>query len=224
MHELNLPAPVPRPQADGVAGAAALSACETRARMLERMLDIVDYGMLLLQPNGRVAFANPMARTELEQHPLLQLQGAALLVRDACDAAPLRDALACALHKGCQKMLTLGDEATQMLSIAIVPIFDDAGGGASGVMLVLGKRHVCDELSVEAFARQHRLTAAELRVLKLLCAGGRPSQIAGSVGVAMSTVRTQVASILEKTGLSGIGALLREVSRLPPMRSLLRAA
>lgn len=214
MQELTLPASV-APTAQGEAA---------NRSMLEHMLDIVDYGMLLLEPNGRVVFANQAARTELHDHPLLSLQGTTLQVHHASDVAPLRDALAAALHKGCQKLLTLGDEGSTWLSIAVMPLLEPGATSAGGALLLLGKRRLCDELSVDAFARQHALTMAEQRVLRLLCGGSRPGEIAGALGVALSTVRTQTACILEKTGMPGIGALLRELSRLPPLRSLLHAA
>ena len=214
MHELSIPAPVSPPQS-----------IEGSSRpMLERMLDVVDYGMLLLLPTGCVGFANRVARNDLQDHPLLRLQGPRLQVRQARDAAALRDALIAAIHKGCQKLLTLGGEELPTLSVAIVPAVEPGATAASGALLLLGKRKVCDDLSVDAFARQHALTAAEQRVLRLLCAGRRPAEVACSAGVALSTVRTQVASILEKTGLGGIDALLREIARLPPLPSLLRAA
>jgi DNA-binding CsgD family transcriptional regulator len=213
MQELTLPASVAPPVHEGAAAGS----------MLEQMLDIVDYGMLLLLPNGRVAFANHAARLELQDHPLLSLHGSALHVRHACDAAPLRDALVAALHKGCQKLLTLGDDGRSWLSIAVVPLACGAAV-ADGVLLLLGKRTVCEELSIDAFGRQHELTLAEQRVLKLLCAGRRPGEVAGTLGVALSTVRTQTGSILVKTGMPGIGALLRELSRLPPLRSVLHVA
>ncbi|MBL8315150.1 MAG: helix-turn-helix transcriptional regulator, partial [Rubrivivax sp.] len=41
-------------------------------------------------------------------------------------------------------------------------------------------------------------------------------------GVKLSTVRTQIASVREKTGTPSIGALVRLAAGLPPMVSALR--
>jgi DNA-binding CsgD family transcriptional regulator len=223
MQQLAIPAAVTTLIAPGWAEPATRST-DACAAMLERMLDIVDYGMLLLLPNGQVIYANATARFDLEEHPLLQLQGQVLQVSQSRDATALREALVGAVQRGCQKLLALGGEGGPTLNVAVVPVLEATAGRAAGAMLVLGKRKVYDEMSIESFARHHRLTAAEQRVLKLLCAGRRPTEIAQILQVCLSTVRTQVASILEKTGLSGVGALIREVSRLPPLRSLLRAA
>ena len=223
MQQLTIPAAVTTLVTPGRAEPAPRST-DACAAMLERMLDIVDYGMLLLLPNGQVIYANATARFDLEDHPLMQLRGQLLQVGHSRDATALREALVGAVQRGCQKLLTLGGEGEATLNVAVVPVLESNAGRAAGAMLVLGKRRVYDEMSIESFARHHRLTPAEQRVLKLLCAGRRPTEIARILGVCLSTIRTQIASILEKTGMSGMGALIREVSRLPPLRSLLRAA
>ena len=192
--------------------------------LLERMLDIVDYGMLLVLPDGCVAFANQVARIELDERHPLQLAGQTLRVRHACHVAPLREALGSALQKGLQRMLTLNEGSTPPVNLAVVPVGAPGSSRCAGAMVLLGKREVCDDLSAEAFARHHNLTAAEVRVLKQLCTGHRPAEIARTQGVTLSTVRTQIYCVREKTGAASNGALVRDVARLPPLVSLLRAA
>lgn len=223
MQQLTIPAAVTHHITPGWAQPAERST-DACAAMLERMLDIVDYGMLLLLPNGQVIYANATARFDLEDHPLMQLQGQVLQVGQPRDATALREALVGAVQRGCQKLVRLGGDGEATLNVAVVPVMEAQGGRAAGAMLVLGKRKVYEEMSIESFARQHGLTDAERRVLKLLCAGRRPTEIAQILHVRLSTIRTQIASITVRTGLSGIGAVIREVSRLPPLRSLLRAA
>ena len=91
-------------------------------------------------------------------------------------------------------------------------------------LLVLGKRQVCEQLSVQSFARSVNLTPAETRVLEQLCRGVRPTTIARQHGVAVSTVRTQIGSIRAKTGAASISELVRQVAVLPPMVNALRGA
>jgi DNA-binding CsgD family transcriptional regulator len=87
---------------------------------------------------------------------------------------------------------------------------------------VLGKRQVCEKLSVQGFARSLAMTPAETRVLELLCAGVRPTEIAQRQGVAVSTVRTQIGSLRAKTGAGSIRELVRQVAVLPPLVGALR--
>jgi DNA-binding CsgD family transcriptional regulator len=191
------------------------------ARVMARMLDVVDYGIVLVQTGGRVAFVNQAARADLDHRHPLQLAGCALKVRDPQDAAALREALDSAQRKGLQRLLTLRDASGEAVTVAVLPV---GGAGDDSAVLVFGKRKVCGELSTEAFARHHRLTAAESRVLRQLCDGCQAAEIAQTQGVALSTVRTQILSIREKTAASNIGALVRHVASLPPLQNRLRAA
>jgi DNA-binding CsgD family transcriptional regulator len=214
----------PRPGAalylgpDRRAASAALSTC------LTRMLDEIDYGMLLISTDAQVLYLNHAARLELDGDHPLQLLGGSLRTQRAQDVAPLYDALAGA-QRGLRKLVTMGS-GVHRVCVSVVPL--PAGSGqrredeSPATLLVLGKRQVCEQLSVQGFARSMQLTPAETRVLELLCAGVRPAQIAHQLDVAVSTVRTQIGSIRAKTGAASIGDLVRMVSVLPPMVGALR--
>lgn len=191
---------------------------------LTRMLDEIDYGMLLVDGDGQVIYGNHAARLELDgEHPL-QLGGRALRTQRAEDAAPLHEALAAA-QRGLRRLLTLGS-GLQRVSVSVVPLPATAAERSDGrgalTLLVLGKRQVCERLSVHGFARSLNLTPAETRVLELLCAGVRPTAIAERQNVAVSTVRTQIGSIRAKTGAGSISELVRQVAVLPPLVGALR--
>ncbi len=197
---------------------AVLSAC------LNRMLDEIDYGMLLVRADAQVLYANHAARHELDgEHPL-QMADRQLRTQRSQDGPPLQEALACA-QRGLRRLVTLGVGA-QRVSVSVVPLPESAAERAQGkgplTLLVLGKRQVCEQLSVHGFARSLNLTPAETRVLELLCAGVRPTAIALQQNVAVSTVRTQIGSIRAKTGASSISELVRQVAVLPPLVGALR--
>lgn len=191
------------------------------AAWLAHMLDEIDYGMLLVDPHGHVTFMNHAARLELDGRHPLQLQGCTLGTHQAQDLAPLHEALAVA-QRGLRRLITLG-EGDQRVSVSVVPLPDCAGRGSPVTLLVLGKRRVCEQLSVQGFARSVSLTPAETRVLEMLCGGVRPSDIARDGGVAVSTVRTQIGSIRAKTGATSIRHLVQQVAVLPPLVGALRA-
>jgi DNA-binding CsgD family transcriptional regulator len=188
---------------------------------LAATLDEIDYGMLLLTEDGRVLHVNHAARAELDATHPLQLFGDQLRARGAHDLLPMADALNAAARRGLRKLLTLGSGA-QRVSVSIVPLV--VKGGASGpvTLVMLGKRQVCGSLSVQGFACSHGLTAAETRVLAALCKGAPPNRIANEVGVAISTVRTQIGNIRLKTGAESIRALIQQVAVLPPLMGVLR--
>ena len=203
----------------GTAGLRALD-----SKVLATLLDVVDYGILLVRADHTVGCANHAARLDLaKDHPLL-LTGSTLTARHRQDSGPLRASIDSALRKGIQCLLTLGEHTNHSVCIAVLPINDADVGKPGQAVLVLGKRAVCGDLSTEAFARQHGLTPAELRILKQLCAGHPAAEIAKMQGVALTTVRTQISSVRDKTGSQTIGALVRSVARLPPLVTRLRAA
>ena len=188
---------------------------------LAATLDEIDYGMLLLTDEARVSHVNHAARAELDAAHPLQLLGDQLRARGAHDHLPLADALNAAARRGLRKLLTLGS-GSQRVSVSVVPL--DVGDAASGpvTLVMLGKRQVCESLSVQGFALSHGLTTAETRVLAALCKGAPPTRIATDVGVAISTVRTQIGNIRLKTGAESIRALIQQVAVLPPLMGVLR--
>jgi DNA-binding CsgD family transcriptional regulator len=190
------------------------------SRWFALMLDEIDYGMLLVADDRTVLHANHVARAELDHEHPLQLLGHELRVRRPQDVAPLREALAAARERGLRRLVRLGD-AAHAVSVAVVPLSAPAGEEAL-TLLVFGKRRVCEALSAHWFAREHGLTPAEARVLAALCDGQPPRQIASALGVALSTIRSQLGAIRAKTGAASIRTLVRQVAVLPPLVGALR--
>jgi DNA-binding CsgD family transcriptional regulator len=189
---------------------------------LALMLDEIDYGMLLVADDCVVLHANHAARLDLDDEHPLQMIGAELRVRRSADMLPLHEAMGAARKRGLRQLLALGDGA-ERITVAVVPLpAADGDGDETLTLLVLGKRRVCEDLSVHGFARQHRLTPAETRVLAALCDGRRPNNIAAAQHVAISTVRTQIGSLRAKTGAANIRALVQQVAVLPPLVGALR--
>ena len=122
--------------------------------------------------------------------------------------------------RGLRRLLTLGKDA-ERASLSVVPL-EAADAGPRAVLVVLGKRSKCESLSVQGFARSYGLTAAETRVLVALCNGVPPAQAAVELGVAISTIRSQIGSRRQKTGAESIRALVRQVAILPPVKGALR--
>jgi DNA-binding CsgD family transcriptional regulator len=188
-------------------------------RWLAAALDELDYGVVLLFEGLRVVHLNVAARAELAALHPLQLLAGELRATVARDAAPFHDAIADAAFRGLRRLVTLGRDG-ERASISVVPL--GAGDPAPcAVLVLLGKRSVCESLSTLGFARSHGLTSGETRVLVALCSGVSPAQVAKQFGVALSTVRSQIGSIRAKTGAESIRALIGQVAVLPPVKSVL---
>lgn len=196
------------------------SSASTPPLLLAQMFDEIDYGMLLLSDSGVVLHINHAARAELDANHPLQVVGGRLHLRQRDDAARFDEALASA-RRGLRRMIALGG-AGQRVGISIVPIGASGNDSGQATLLVMGKRTVCERLTVQWFARTHGLTPTETRVLEALCEGDQPREVAARHGVGIATVRSQIGSIRTKTGADSIRELVRRVAVLPPMRTALR--
>jgi DNA-binding CsgD family transcriptional regulator len=199
------------------AGGVGAQAGRATAPGLARLLNAVDYGMLLVAEDGCVLFVNQSARLDMDDGHPLQLLGGELRARHPGDVVRLHSALAGAMHRGVQALITLGTPTSRAIDVAVLPQPDASERTAA---LILGRRRASEELSTEAYARRHKLTLAETRVLRHLCRGERPQDIAHTLGVKLSTVRSQIGSIRTKTGHREISAIVQCVARLPPLPCL----
>ncbi len=193
------------------------------ASMLAAAIDEIDYGLMLVV-QGRVAGLNRAARAALAEPacPLVLREDAPHAV-DRFEDSLLQGTLRSVAKTGRRDWLILRATGTSTV-IALVPLPDRAKvGEGTAVTLVMGRRSHCARLTLDWYCRRHGLSPAESRVLEEVLAGMEPTAIARKHGVAMSTVRTQIASITEKTGQRGIRQLLVALAGLPPVMPLLLA-
>ena len=194
----------------------AAASSDDRIRLLLRVLDEIDYGLVLVDPSARVRFANHVALRECGVGLTIRLRNGIVSMNHESDQSAMLKAL-CAAGRGARSLLQLHSTVdTQM--VAVVPLDEAAGRSA---LLVFGKVQPCEPLSIDFFARAHHLSNAENTVLRALCGGSCPDEIARQLGVAISTVRTQISSIRAKTGTRSIRELIRRVTSLPPIVPLL---
>ena len=192
-----------------------------QAGLLARVLDEIDHGLLLLDLTGRILHANRPARRELTTgRALLNVDGmlgAAMPSWQAKIRQALKDA-----ERDCRSIVELAP-AGEPLSLAFIPLAMLHGNTTIDTVLVMcSRRASCETLTVQMFARAKRLTPAEQAVLTQLCAGRGAQEIACLQGICVSTVRTHIKNVRQKTGRSSVRDLVRELSRMPQIVSALR--
>ena len=190
--------------------------------LLMRMLDEIDYGLMLVAADGQLRYANRLALLELAADGPLRLSGGMLCVQPEGELGRLRAALADAA-RGLRTLVKLGHNGSTLL-LAVIPM-DSAIEPAEQPtsLLVFNKRAACAELTVAFYARSNGLTATESTVLLQLSQGLKPKDIASAHGVALSTVRSQISSIRAKTHTASIRELTSRVASLPPFASALKS-
>ncbi|MFM6985064.1 MAG: helix-turn-helix transcriptional regulator [Hydrogenophaga sp.] len=187
---------------------------------LLRVIDEIDYGLLVLNEQGRLLHTNHLARSELASRCLIDAREGTLLGANAGHSEKIQFALEQAL-RGHRRLLLLRERGRE-LSMAFIPLTASRQDEVPGVLVLLSRQSTSDSLSVRLYARAHGLSSTEEAVMMWLCRGLSIPDIAREHGVAPSTVRSQIKSLREKTGSSSIRALLQKINSLPPIVPALR--
>lgn len=189
--------------------------------MLARVLDEIDHGLLLIDLTGRILHANYPARRELATGHVLRNSDGMLCAGNPAAQAKVRQALKDA-ERDCRGIVEL-DHAGDTVSLAFIPLAAVHGSATIDTVLVMcSRRPGCESLTMQMFARARHLTRAEQNVLSRLCAGHGAEEIACLEGIRMSTVRTHIKNVRQKTGSSSIREVVHRVSRMPQIVSALR--
>ncbi len=187
--------------------------CSALHGLLGAVLDELDHAVLICASNGRLLAYNRCARHALGSHPHLSLNQDVLSLRGA--ESPLLTQALSQAALGRRSLVPMG-EGDQRQYLACTPL-----GPSGQVLVLLGRDRAYSTVAFEMFCAQHQLTHAERRVLLALVDGQRPAEMADAFGVALSTVRTQVANIRAKLGAARIESLMQMAAGLPPLATLL---
>lgn len=187
--------------------------------LLTALPDHIDYPLLLVDGDGFLLLANRSGRRWLGCDAALRLVAGHVQADDPARQQLLLSAMRTAIL-GRRSLVALGGAAGAVPMLAVMPL-DSPLSAEPAVLLVGGRSRACEPLSLDFFVRAHGITQAEAGVLRALCEGQSPADIARGSGVAICTVRTQVASLRQKTAARTIGDLVRQVAMLPPIMGLL---
>lgn len=223
MNHETFPMPSLVTHSSGPAAEAAINAAAPAARqvvvpyeMLLAMLDEVGYGLVLIDADAIVRWANRAASRTLNRTGALSIHGQRLAGLRQCDDLALRRALQRATN-GHRTMTHVGAAET-LTTVAFIPLGMAVNGdNRPCTLLILGRRTACEPLSLHFFAAEYQLTSAETAVLAGLSRGLAPSQVADMGKVCVSTVRSHIGAVRLKTGARSIRHLLGIVAGLPPL-------
>jgi DNA-binding CsgD family transcriptional regulator/PAS domain-containing protein len=184
------------------------------AATFARILDHLSAGLFLIDANGRILHANAAGREILGTSDFLRAINGRLVARDAKVNRTLQDAFAdggdCEIgSKAVALPLTAQDGECHVAHVLLL--------GASRPGTVTAAVFVCQTAlkipsSPDVIRRAYQLTPAELRVLFAIVNGGGIPEVATTLGVAHSTVKTHVRRLFEKTGASRQADLVKQVA------------
>lgn len=200
--------------------AAGFAAVGLEQTLLLRVMDEIDYGMLVIDGRGCLRHANHQARHEMASGRLIMVHGNVLLGTTTGFTEQIQAALEQALRG--QRRLLMLEQDDKELSMAFIPLSHPLEADAPSVLVLLSRRSACENLAVRLYARAQNLSPAEESVMMALCRGLSIPDIAKAHGVAQSTVRSQIKALREKTSCSSIRRLLQRINSLPPVVPALR--
>jgi DNA-binding CsgD family transcriptional regulator/PAS domain-containing protein len=189
------------------------------------ILDRLSAGLLLIDTDGRIVYANAPGQGILDADDFLRTISGRLVARDPAVNRSLQAALVPGNDresdgKGIALPLTARNRECHV--VHVLPRAVAAGTGAGRPGAVAAAVFVCKArleipAAPEVIRRAYRLTPTELRVLLAIVNVGGISEVATSFGVANSTVKTHVRRLFEKTGTARQADLVKLVLGFCPM-------
>jgi DNA-binding CsgD family transcriptional regulator/PAS domain-containing protein len=188
-------------------------------RIAEQTLDAVPHPAWVLRADATIEHANPSASALMREAVWVGTQGGRLARIGSLDSGALVAALARGaagtppvLATGCASGGRWRRAKVHISPVRGQPAYATAWPHASALlMLDLPPPEQLTQSWLHAFARHHRLTIAETQVLTLLARGHDVPAIAETLGVAYSTARTHMATLLAKTGCARQADLTRKI-------------
>jgi DNA-binding CsgD family transcriptional regulator len=187
-------------------------------RPLLDALDRMGYGGLILDTSGQVVLINATGIGLLKEHGNARY--------DPENPNWSREALKSLLQARTSERFRMNEDnwvvlrrtdGERPLVLRAVSIPEAGQSGPHSVVILLDLE-ACPEPQPEALQKLFGLTPAEARLGLGIARGWSPEQIAEEAGVAVSTIRKQLASVFTKTHTcrqSELAALLGRVSILP---------
>ena len=186
------------------------------------ILDGLSAGMILVDANGRIVHANAAGTAILDAADFLRNVGGRLVAGDAPLNAALQEIFIVA---------DAGDAALGVKGVALPLIARDGGryvahvlpltsgarrraGLAYNATAALFIRRVALNASSppEVIGEMYKLTPTELRVLLAIVDIGGVPEVAAALGVAVTTVKTHLSRLFEKTGVARQADLVKLVA------------
>jgi DNA-binding CsgD family transcriptional regulator/PAS domain-containing protein len=187
----------------------ALDVRTLRSEMLEKTLDVLAAGVFLTARDGRVVYMNAAAERQVKTGTAIRILNNRL---DPVDHAA-RAALSNAIDRSAandddgdasERSLAIPDENGAGYIATLLPVQrgqrrDIVAPFAASVAVFMQDPLEAPMMPGEAFARLHKLTGGELRVLLALAQGLGAREAADMLGISEPTVRTHLQHMFAKT-------------------------
>jgi DNA-binding CsgD family transcriptional regulator/PAS domain-containing protein len=199
-----------------------LSQLRNRLAASEQALDASEAAIFTLTRRHRVVSANRKAESLLRQRTVLKAPGGTLSVSEPSLVNKWSALLQRVVASGLSESLTLvGRQNTGYLQASVSRTFsgsNDALTQMADLLVMVSSIEHRRVASVKQLAELFGLSQAEGLLARALAQGIEPSAFAESRGIKLSTVRTQIKSVMEKLQVKRMPDLVRVVLTVPAVR------
>lgn len=194
-----------------------IATLERRVGIMQSAVETISPPLMLLDKQGMVVFANDRAQSFMAENDLLRIVAGKLVVEEGLQAK--LDAL---LKETWTEETMLGiarPSEKHNIWLIRVPMLLEGNAPPDArrptVALMIHNSTTIDTLDLEGFTKVHGLTPAEARIMHMLLEHTSLPPISQVLGVSMHTVRSQLRSILGKTGARRQAELVRMLMSWP---------
>lgn len=194
-----------------------IAALERRVGVMQSAVETISPALVLLDAQGRVVFVNSTAQAILAANNGLEIVAGKLAAKGE-QQSRLNALLMVSPAE--EKMLKITHSSGRSCVWLIrVPMLLEGNAPPDArrpaIALMIHDPAELDTLDFKGFAKVHGLTPAEARITNLLLEHMSLPPISQELGVSINTVRSQLRSILEKTGARRQAELVRMLSSWP---------
>ena len=192
---------------NGGAAAPQPARSQRLAALGQCLMQRLETPLIVADADGAVLEANPAATRRIERRDGLWLDaGGRLALRQAGRWVPLSRWHAQVAASG-EMVLPLEAEGSAPMQITLRAMPAGESSGQAGGWLLATIEQV-QLTRTDAMRRRFRFTHTQARLAEMLCEGMRPTCAAEKLGVKISTVRTHVGQMYEKTGTNSQAQLV----------------
>jgi DNA-binding CsgD family transcriptional regulator len=204
---------------------------QSSARQIERILDAMPSAALLLDRKARIIRTNAAADALLRQNDglsAIRTDGLALVAQGRAETRMLLTSIAQAVAvadgedqglNGSFKITRPSGRAPLLVLVTPLPppafsLWEAVDGGARAMVQIVDPNEPT-YAQAEALRTIAGLTPTEARVAALVGAGPGAPEIAATLGVSITTVKTHLSRVFDKTGARSQAELARLIASIP---------
>lgn len=179
------------------------------------ILDHLGLPILLVDGDASVHYANAAARTLMDGDGLVKAVNDILSAHHANDGHRLKSAIADTCANGAGRVVVLGSESGgQPLVVLLLPFHEETQSERGRALVLVRSGKGMSDILINSLRQLFRLSPAEASIAVALGTGMDLNELAHQRGVKLNTLRSQVASIMAKTGTRRQAQLVALVARI----------